>query len=165
MPDDALDERDRVPVRDPGASHPGVHLDVEPREHLVRHAAPGEQIGELDRVDAGGEPVLDDLVDFGEKRGAQDDDRSGDSGGAKLDALVERGHAQHGDAGVDGVARDLHGAVPVRVRLDDQKDSTTRADGGTDGAEVPAEAIQIDFDPGGEFHSGWGRAAATSRLP
>jgi len=44
-----------------------VHLDVEAREHLMRGAASRENLRELERSDARRQPVLDDLVDFGEK--------------------------------------------------------------------------------------------------
>ena len=53
---------------------------------------------------------------------------------------------------LDGVTRDLDRAVSVRVRLHDEENPPRAADGGADRGQVPAEAIEIDFDPGGEFH-------------
>jgi len=47
---------------------------------------------------------------------------------------VERRDPQHGHAGLDGVARDLHGAVAVGIRLNHQQDAAAPADGGADGA-------------------------------
>ena len=106
--------------------------------------------------------MLEDLVDLGAKAGAQDDDRDLDAGRAEFDSLVERGHAEHRDAGLDGAPRDLHGAVAVGVRLHDEHDPAPRADRGLDGREVPAEAIEIDFNPGGKFHNGAGVRPTTS---
>jgi len=100
----------------------------------MRGTASRENLRELERSDARRQPVLDDLVHLGEKGGAQDDDRCGDSRSAKLDPLVERRDTQHGHSGLDGVARDLNGTVPISVRLDHQKDAAAPTDSGADGA-------------------------------
>jgi hypothetical protein len=54
----------------------------------------------------------------------------------------------------------LDSAVAVRVGFHDEKDASPLADGRADGAEVPAEPIEINLYPGREFHVVSAEAAA-----
>src|SRR5438093_1562030 len=150
--DDALQELERVPVGHPRTPHARIHFDVDPRNHLVRDAPARQELREFQARHARGETVLDDLVDFGKERGAQDHDRGAEPGRAKLDPLVQRGYAQHRDAGVHGRAGDLDRPVAIGIGLDDKQDLAVRTDRGADRRDVPTESIEVYFGPGGEFH-------------
>src|SRR5690606_5993324 len=89
----------------------------------------------------------------------QHHDRRIDAGAAQLHTLLDEGDAQACRSGAEGGPRDLHGAVPVAVGLDDRPHGSRR--GSTpEHPHVVVDRVEVDLGVGPAVHG-----AAAARVP
>ena len=116
--------------------------------------ANGQRPAEFERGDRRTEIVLHHRLRFVGKRGAQDQDGQRDVRAPELDPLIDRGDPQEVHAVLLGRDRDLDGAMPVRVRLDDEEDASRGTEDRAEGTDIGVEGVEADFGPCGVTHTG-----------
>src|SRR5688572_3905314 len=87
--------------------------------------------------------------DLGLENRAQNEDLVLDSRFAQLRAFIDGGDAEHAHARCRG-ARDLHGAVAVRIGLHGEQNGYVTPHVLLDALEILIEDVEVDFQPGGE---------------
>ena len=148
----------QVVVPKPEAIHPGIDLEVIRKPPLVLgrrrlHGACGARRGDRRR-----QPAVEQAVQIADAEGAEDQYVRLHAGGAQLGPFLDIGARQQIGAGVLERARDLAGAVAVRIRLDHR--NRARRPGGPfarevfgDVSEVARDSAQIDAGDGGTDHA------------
>ena len=150
------------------ARHAGVDLQV----HV--DGAPRRRRGARQVASHGGvpaqrrEPGRRDRGRLLGQRQAEQQDRRLDAGLAQFHPLVDGGHAERADAGLQGGARHRHGAVAVRVGLDRQADPRRRPRVAARGAQVGGHRRQVGAQAGqvdGGARRSHGRAPSVPKAP
>ena len=130
------------------AVHAGIQLDVDrviPQalaDQIGAESVEGFQVG-----DAGLHPGLDDLR-IEVRAGGEDDDREADTVLAELQALDRIGDGKVVGARPLHHRGELHGAVAVRIRLDENQQFRRRVQQGSEITVVAYATAQVQLQPG-----------------
>ena len=150
---DQLDQRaDLLRRAHADAAHTGIQLEV----HLCRPAQPFAR--RVQRQNARlvkhrlRKTTGDDRLRSLGLDAAQHENRRVDACLPQLRALLGNRHGQHGRAGLQRRARDLHRAVAVSVRLDHRQEFHAVRKAGAHHAHVVADGVKIDFTVIGSVH-------------